>query len=291
MRFLIVMEVLNAMIRVVDSQGVFKQLGARSLPHRACLYADDLVMFVSPMASDLCLLSGILKLFESASGLSYNMAKCQLAPIRCSDDQVQTALHNFSGQLVGFPVTYLGIPLCVGKLPKSALHPLVDKMADRLPSWKGKLMHRSGRLVSVKTTLATMLVYTAISLDLPDWLHRAFEKVMKGFLWSGSSVVQPGKYLVAWSRVQCPLHLGVMDLRLLGGALRVHWLWLQRTDEARPWASLLVHEDAVTKAFFKASILCVLGDGATTLFWTDLCEKSSGPLFGLIMMSHCLGEG
>jgi hypothetical protein len=60
-----------------------------------------------------------------------------------------------------------------------------------------------------------------------------------------------------------------MDLQLLGRALRVHWLWLQRSDGARPWASLLVQEDAVTRAFFKASIRCVLGDGANTLLWTD----------------------
>jgi hypothetical protein len=64
-------------------------------------------------------------------------------------------------------------------------------------------MHHSGRLVLVKTTLVAMPVYTAISLDLPDWLHKAFEKVMKEFLWSDSSVVQGGgKCLVAWSRVQ-----------------------------------------------------------------------------------------
>jgi hypothetical protein len=32
---------------------------------------------------------------------------------------------------------------------------------------------------------------------------------------------------------------------------------------------LPVQEDVVTRAFFKDSICCVLGDGANTLFWTD----------------------
>jgi hypothetical protein len=34
--------------------------------------------------------------------------------------------------------------------------------------------------------------------------------------------------------------LGVLDLKLLDRALRMHWLWLQRTDSGRSWASLPV---------------------------------------------------
>jgi hypothetical protein len=123
---------------------VFKQLGAQSLPHRAYLYADGIILFVSPTTSDLCLVTGILKLFEGASGLSCNTAKCQLAPVRCSDEEVQTILDNFPGHLVGFSVTYLGILLSVGKLPKAVFHPLVDKMADRLPSARVGLCTTAG---------------------------------------------------------------------------------------------------------------------------------------------------
>jgi hypothetical protein len=47
-------------------------------------------------------------------------------------------------------------------------------------------------------------------------------KLMKGFLWSGMEVVQEGKSLVAWSKVQGPLvlgGLGVLDLQLMGHAM------------------------------------------------------------------------
>jgi hypothetical protein len=43
-------------------------------------------------------------------------------------------------------------------------------------------------------------------------------KLMKGFLWSGTEVVQKGKSLVAWSKVQGPLvlgGLGVLDLQVM----------------------------------------------------------------------------
>jgi hypothetical protein len=54
-------------------------------------------------------------------------------------------------------------------------------------------------------------------------------------------MVLGGKCLVAWDRVQRPLHLGglgVLDLNLFGIALRERWLWLCYMDTGRPWTSM-----------------------------------------------------
>jgi hypothetical protein len=53
----------------------------------------------------------------------------------------------------------------------------------------------------------------------------------------------------------------------MGRALHLHWL--QQVDPSKSWAAQLLHEDAVTKAFFKSSIRCIVGDGRSTLFWLD----------------------
>jgi hypothetical protein len=53
---------------------------------------------------------------------------------------------------------------------------------------------------------------------------------MIAFLWTGTYMVQRGKCLVAWKRVQHPLclgGLGVLDLKLFGTTLCAHWLWLK----------------------------------------------------------------
>jgi hypothetical protein len=126
--------------------------------------------------------------------------------------------------LVEFLIKYLGMPLSVGKLPKSALHPLVDKMVDQLPAWKGQVMHHSGWLTVTKMMLAATPVYTAISFQLPPWLLKAMTKIFKSFLWTGTEIVNGGKCPVAWSHVQRPLQLGVlgiMDFKLLAPALRL----------------------------------------------------------------------
>jgi hypothetical protein len=163
-------------------------------------------------------------MFQGASGLRHNPSKCQMAPIRCEEGDIQLATNIFPCQLVDFPIKYLGIPLALRKLPKSALQPLVDKVADKLPMWKGNLMNRSGWLALIRSTMTAVAIFTSISVGLPPWVHKALLKIMKAFLWSGSDVVQGDKCLVAWGGVQRPLDLGglgILDLKLFGLALRV----------------------------------------------------------------------
>jgi hypothetical protein len=121
-----------------------------------------------------------------------------------------------------FPSQIHGDPPLYHKLLKLAFHPLIDKMADRLLAWKGNLMNWSGHLALIKTTLSAISIYTAISLKLQPWVINAMNCNMKGFLWMGRDMVQGGKCIVAWSRVQPPLdlgRLGIIDLRLFGRAM------------------------------------------------------------------------
>jgi hypothetical protein len=63
--------------------------------------------------------------------------------------------------------------------------------------------------------------------------------------------------------------LGVHNLEVMGWSLHMRWLWLRKTQPDRYWAGLdfQVHPKAL--AMFAASIKSVIGDGASTLFWTD----------------------
>jgi hypothetical protein len=120
--------------------------------------------------------------------------------------------------------------MSVHNLPKASLQPLANRVTDKLPTWKGSLMHHGGRLVLIKSTLSAIPVYTSIGVGLPPWLIKALQKIMKAFLWTRTEVVSAGKCAVAWSQVQRPFSLGglgAMDLRLQGMALKLRWLWLQ----------------------------------------------------------------
>jgi hypothetical protein len=130
--------------------------------------------------------------------------------------------------VVEFPIRYLGIPLSTSKLPKSAWQYLIDSVVDKLPAWKGSLMHRSRRLTLIKPTLSVVPVHTAISLELLAWVHKALIKITRGFLMTGTEAVHGAKCIVVWNQVQRPLSiggLGIPNLDRMGMALRLRWLW------------------------------------------------------------------
>jgi hypothetical protein len=133
-------------------------------------------------------------------------------------------------------------------------------------------MHRSGHLTLIKTTLAVMPVYNAISHALMAWVIKAFVRNFRAFLWSGSKSTHNGKCLMAWDQEQRPLSLGglgIKDLELMGRALQLCWLWQQCSDPSRLWASIPVSDDVMTREFFKASIVITVGSGVSTLFWEE----------------------
>jgi hypothetical protein len=199
--FILVMEVLTELFRKADEWSLLQKSGPRAIPYRASLYADDMVAFLSPTVQDLQMARCIFNLFDGASGLGCNLSKCQLAPIRCTEEQVRLAIEVFPCSVVDFPVRYLGIPLAVSRLPKSVWQPMIDKVADKLPTWHGRLMHMSGRLALIKSTLSAMPIHTAISLTIPRWVQKALVKLMKAFLWCGSESLQNGK--CRWHDIAC----------------------------------------------------------------------------------------
>ena len=88
------------------------------------MYADDVVIFLTPHQEDLILTGGILEIFAGALGLKTNAAKCMISPIKCDLEATVMLLRHFPGKIDPFPVHYLGIPLGLKKLSKMALQPV-----------------------------------------------------------------------------------------------------------------------------------------------------------------------
>ncbi|KAL6650159.1 hypothetical protein ACP70R_014383 [Stipagrostis hirtigluma subsp. patula] len=66
MLFILIMEVLNRLFVLADSSGALQPLPIPTIKYRVSLYADDLIMFLSPTAQDFCLAKEILSLFGDA---------------------------------------------------------------------------------------------------------------------------------------------------------------------------------------------------------------------------------
>jgi hypothetical protein len=75
---------------------------------------------------------------------------------------------------------------------------------------------------------------------------------------------------VAQDIVCMPIELGgigISNLRNLSWALRVRWLWLQKTEPHGPWSTLSIQVPDQVRALFIAMTLEV-GNSEHTLFWT-----------------------
>jgi hypothetical protein len=153
------------------------------------------------MAEELQMVSVIFDIILGSSGSGCNINKSHMVPIWCDVDHVTLAQLIFPCQLASFPLTYLGLLFTINRLPRCALQPLLDRMVDRLPTRKGKLLNHSGWLTVIKTTLIAGPIYTMINIKLPAWLRKVMENILKVFLWTSSDVIQGGKCLVAWTKV------------------------------------------------------------------------------------------
>jgi hypothetical protein len=120
-------------------------------------------------------------------------------------------------QITEFPITYLGVPLSTKAILKASRRPLVQKIANKLPTWKGPLMPKSGRLVLTKSVLSTMPTYLIMADQLPSWAIEEIDSIRRKFLWAGKDQSVRGKCLVAWTTVCLPTQLGglgIPDLKL-----------------------------------------------------------------------------
>jgi hypothetical protein len=280
---ILVMEALNAMVSYAFREHILQLIASQQAKH--CIsYVDDIVLFMRPSHQDISAIINILDIFGHATGLKTNIPKSLVTPIQCGENELTTISALLPCDIKKFPCTYLGIPLSIRKLANSDLLPLVDKVADKLPGWKANLFSRAGRLVLVKAVLSCVPIYLMLALELPKWVFKAIDKRRRGFLWKGQGDANGGNCLVSWETVQWPLQyggLGILNLEMLGWALRVRWLWLQKTDASRPWVGLPIRVHRNAKALFDVAVISVVGSGESVKFWSDRW------LLGKTMAEHC----
>jgi hypothetical protein len=133
-------------------------------------------------------------------------------------------------------------------------------------------MTKVGRRVQVQFVLTGMLIYLFMAVEFPAWAIKAIDKIRRGFLWRGRKDALGGHCLITWPKVCRPKELGglgISDLKTLEWSLKMHWVWLQKTDPDRPWADFNISIPEQIHAFFSAVVYSEVGSGATTLFWTD----------------------
>lgn len=145
------------------------------------------------------------------------MSKTEVFLIRCASTDLQDVLSVLTAKIATFPGRYLGLPLHYRRLGGIDLQPFIDRIAGRLPGWKGKLLNKPGRVALAQSVLTAMATFHITALNLSKGTLRKIDKIIRAFIWQKEDQSQTlgGHSLVNWKIVCRPKHLGglgIMDL-------------------------------------------------------------------------------
>jgi hypothetical protein len=269
--FIIAINPLQKIFQIATASGFLSPLPVREANFRMSLYADDAIFFLNPVADELDMAFRILHCFGLATGLHINIAKCSVAPIRCDNVDLTSVLAPFTGERVSFPIRYLGLPLSLGRVRHVHLQHILDRARSHLASWKGRWINAGGRKALVSSVLSTLPIFALTVLKIPPSFLKEFDKIRRNFIWDiEDNAPAGGKCKVSWKKICSPLQhggLGLPNLSLFGRALRLRWLWLEWSDEARPWLGSPTPCDEGDRALFHAATRVTIGDGKRASFW------------------------
>ena len=116
------------------------------------------------------------------------------------DERANEFAKNFCCKKIEFPIKYLGVPLHLTKLRREDLQPVIDKIIKRIAGWKGSLVSYAGRLVLLKSCLASIPIYLLSVIKFPRWAIDMINSHMGHFLWNNTK--EKHKYHLAnWQLV------------------------------------------------------------------------------------------
>jgi hypothetical protein len=84
----------------------------------------------------------------------------------------------------GFPQTYLGLPLTVGKLKLEHFSLLIARIDKYLSGWTAFLLSAGGRIVLLNAVLDALPTFAMGAVALPPALLQAIEGLRRVFLWN-----------------------------------------------------------------------------------------------------------
>jgi hypothetical protein len=232
--------------------------------------------------------------FEQLSGMKINYNKSNLMPMNLDEDETMGYAKIFCCKVGSFPFKYLGVPLYYEKFRREDIQPVVDKILNRIPGWKGRLLSYGARLVLLRACLASIPIYLMSLIRFPKWAIESINSHMANFFWDDTG--DKHKYhLSNWHSLAQRKEnggLGIPDLRDLNLCLLSSWVQRYYNLGSKMWKcivdfkyhldspNLFCCENSQASPFWKGVLWAAkaakmgyrwkIGNGKRVRFWEDL---------------------
>ena len=182
MLFILAIDPLQKMLDLATQNGILTPMPLATAKLCTSLYANDAAIFLNPNRGELQAVKDMLQMFGEVTGLITNLEKSSIHPIYCENIDLDHVLEPFPGACNTFLCRYLGLQLHTRSLQKVHVQPLIEKICNRLPRWKGRLLNRVGRLTLVQSVLSSMPTYHLTIFPLAVWARKQIDKIRRSFL-------------------------------------------------------------------------------------------------------------
>nr|XP_029146996.1 uncharacterized protein LOC114924945 [Arachis hypogaea] len=191
--------------------GVAVSRGGPRVSH--LMFADDLLLFCKAKKNQVQNVVHTLELFCKASGMKVNIEKSKAICSRNISNRRKEMLSGVSH----IPFTsdlgkYLGVNLNHPRAARSIFSDSLEKIKNRLASWKGRLLNRAGRLCLIKSVASSLPIYQMQVTLFPTPICQKIDSVLRQFLWKGKVGERCLNY-VKWSKVVTPRKYGGLGIR------------------------------------------------------------------------------
>ena len=216
--------------------GSIKVPNAGSIHISHITFADDLLIFLQNDPTSVKNLATIMNDFGMVSGLQLNHAKSKVYMSPYVEDKVFIAqtLGVSEGSLL---VPYLGLPLISTGIHKTHCQPILQKIKNRISSWKNRLLSKAGRLELIRSVLHSYSIYWCNAFLLPAGLLQDIERLLMNFFWNGTNY--KAMHMVNWDSICKPKDEGGLNLRNIrdwNQACLVQQLWDLLQNKCSLWS-------------------------------------------------------
>ncbi|KAF7838223.1 ribonuclease H [Senna tora] len=217
-------------------------------------------------------MTSCLKAFGDASGQRVSAQKSKIFFTKNVNSELRQSILS----ITNFSPTddlerYLGMPLLHGRMSRSKFLFILDKVKARLSGWKRNCLSLAGRTTLARSVISSMPYFAMQSTKIPKSICFDIEKHQRQFIWGHEEGTRK-VHAVNW-RTVC-LHRN-------DGGLGVK----SRDSSAKSQDSVLWKNVVNLWDKLQSQQRWCIGNGRSTLFWSDVWEGLPSPLTSFLRVS------